>query len=99
MSEGTEPLSIVLQGERFGRFQGATVGNILSGSHHTEAELEAARADLANNLERLIRNGDILWTEPGETPENLFKSTGRPYFGMVKWQDGKMLIERVPIFS
>jgi len=38
-------------------------------------------------------------TEPNQvvTPRDLFKPDGEPYIGVVRWQDGKMKLERVPI--
>jgi hypothetical protein len=98
---GTERISIILEGEQFGRFQGARVENILSGSEHTPAELEAAQKQLESRMAQLIRNDDILYVEPGHTPDvsELFKSVMRPYFAMVTWKDGQMHIERVPIMT
>ena len=98
---GTQVISTVLEGEQFGRFQGARVETTLSGSEHTPEELQAAQKELAGNLARLIRNGDVLYVEPDHTPETseLFKANGRPYIAMIKWTDGRMHIQRVPILS
>lgn len=54
-----------------------------------------------DDIKRLIDAGRILMTNPGQRVEtkDLFDAQGRPYVGVVTWENGQMNIERVPIIS
>ncbi len=55
-----------------------------------------ADADIRHTIEKHIKSGDILYTEPNQTVEDkdLFKATGEPYAGVLRWKDGQAVIER-----
>jgi len=97
---GKRELQHLLSGSQFGPLQGAEVHTVLSGeSSHGLLDDEEQRTRLEQDIARLWSNGDILMTEPNQvvTPRDLFKPDGEPYIGVVRWQDGKMKLERVPI--
>lgn len=83
-----EKRTVTLDGPEFGRFQGATVEQ-LGGSN------DRMKAGLA----RLIKAGDIKYTEPNQalTRQDLFKPDGTPYAGVARWTDGQLKLERVTI--
>jgi hypothetical protein len=100
LPEGHHQLQHTLQGPQFGPLQGAEVSTVVSGwEGRSLLESDQERLRLDHDIARLWRNGDILMTEPNQvvSPQQLFKPDGEPYIGVVRWQDGKMRLERVPI--
>ncbi|MBT9587974.1 hypothetical protein IV102_31855 [bacterium] len=79
----------------FGVFAGARVETDVSDRFPQAAE------DLKDRLAVLVAAGEIKYTEPGQklTQQDLIKSNGAPYTGVVRWFDGEMTIERVKILS
>ena len=92
-SVGTRPMTITL-GDDCGMFAGAEV----TGTVRDCIGLDDTNpgAELAQDLKLLIQNGCILYTEPNQKVEtkDLFDKNGNPYIGVVRWTDGKMVIER-----
>ena len=92
-------VTTTLDGPEFGRFQGAEVSQPSSGALGltSAAEESALRQDLQN----LIRDGRVLYTEPGQavSRQDLLDGDGNPYIGVVRWLDGKMTIERVDLLA
>lgn len=87
-------MTITLDGAEFGKFAGAEVTGTVPGGFNA---MEGSPADgLAQDMKQLIQNGCILYTEPNQTVEkkDLFDKNGHPYIGVVRWTDGKMVIER-----
>lgn len=101
LPQGSRRLEVTLDGPDFGPFSGAKVVSQESGQNLALTEDQAAAAELQARLKQLIKNGDILYTEPNSIPgqAQLFKPNGQPYAGVVRWQDGQMSIERVLIAS
>jgi hypothetical protein len=98
---GTRQISTTLEGDRFGQFAGARVETTLNGEAGLQSEDNREAAQLQNDLARLISAGEIKMTEPNQVVQqkDLFKADGKPYTGVVRWIDGQMAIERVPIVS
>ncbi|MFN8610114.1 MAG: hypothetical protein U0931_21405 [Vulcanimicrobiota bacterium] len=96
---GSRRLEVTLDGPEFGRFSGARVVSNESADSLGLTADRAAAQELKDRLKQLIKNGDILYTEPNSNPatSGLFKSDGHPYAGVVRWVDGQMSIERVLI--
>ncbi|MFN8613592.1 MAG: hypothetical protein U0931_39005 [Vulcanimicrobiota bacterium] len=93
---GSHSVSVTLDGDRFGQFQGMEVRHTVSGEPARGlTENQKEKDQLSNNLARLIASGDILMTMPGQDPSklNLFKADGEPYKGVVRWSEGKPVIE------
>ena len=93
---GSHPVSVTLEGDRFGQFQGMEVSHTVSGEAGrslTDNQNEQER--LSNNMARLIANGEILMTMPNQDPSklSLIKADGEPYRGVVRWTEGKPVIE------
>ncbi|MBT9585771.1 hypothetical protein IV102_20690, partial [bacterium] len=100
LPEGRRQLDHTLVGSQFGPLQGAEVSTVVSGAAgRSLLESDHERLRLEQDIARLWRNGDILMTEPNQVvpPHRLFKPDGEPYIGVVRWQDGRMRLERVPI--
>ncbi|MBX3170245.1 MAG: hypothetical protein KF760_22760 [Candidatus Eremiobacteraeota bacterium] len=83
-------VTVTLEGEQFGPFAGMEVSHKVSGDRGSVLENR-----LAQNLARLIANGEILLTLPNQDPSrlNLIKADGEPYRGVVRWTGGKPVIE------
>ena len=96
--EGTQNIRVSLRGPEFGMFDGAVVESPVDqdGALTKGAEVGARVQD---SLKKLIAAGRIKYTEPNQaiTHKDLFDNQGRPYAGVVRWQDGHMVIERVKI--
>ena len=91
-------LTITLNGSEYGKFAGAEVtGKASSGI----GVMSNPGDKLAKDMKRLIKNGSILYTEPNQVVEkkDLFDKNGNPYIGVVRWTDGKMVIERNKMIS
>lgn len=92
-------ITTTLEGPEFGMFSGAEV----SGKADVgEFEMEDSKGvELQQNLKRLIQDGRILYTEPNQKVEHkdLFDKNGQPYAGVVRWTEGKMVIEHTTIIS
>jgi hypothetical protein len=99
-AEGTKNIRVALNGNDYGMFNGAVVESPVDqdGSLTKSAEVGAR---VQASLKKLIAAGRIKYTEPNQpvTKKDLFDSQGRPYAGVVRWQDGRMTIERVKIAS
>jgi len=97
--QGTRTVATTLEGPQFGKFQGARVETLVSGATASLDGDGEAEAKLQDDLARLIKNGEIKWTEPNQvvTTKDLFDDHGHPYTGVVRWTDGQMSIERVKI--
>lgn len=84
-----------------GPLEGVQVTTVLSGHgpDHGLKQSELERERLEGHIERAWRRGDILMTEPNQavTRADLFKPDGEPYQGVVRWVEGQMVLERVPI--
>lgn len=91
-------MTITLDGPEYGKFAGAEV----SGKASSGIGMMSNPGDkLAKDMKRLIQNGSILYTEPNQVVEkkDLFDKNGNPYIGVVRWTDGKMVIERNKMIS
>ena len=91
-------LTITLNGSEYGKFAGAEV----TGKASSGIGIMSNPGDkLAKDMKRLIKNGSILYTEPNQVVEkkDLFDKNGNPYIGVVRWTDGKMVIERNKMIS
>ncbi len=99
-SENFRMVETTLRGSDFGQFEGAVVKTPVEDGLPLAKDVETGRRTQAD-LKRLIGAGRILMTTPGQKVEtkDLFDSEGRPYVGMVTWDNGRMNIERVPIIS
>lgn len=86
-------VTVTLNGDEFGVFNGAEVSGKTGGEM---SALDNSRSELREDLKRLIDQGAILYTEPNQVVEkkDLFDKNGNPYIGVVRWTDGKMVIER-----
>jgi len=93
-------LGVTLSGDDFGMFSGARVETQVDGSNPLVKDADSQNR-LKGNLKRLIAQGRILYTEPHQKLEtkDYFDQNGQPYTGVVRWVDGQMTIERVPIVS
>lgn len=90
-----------LRGSEFGAFEGATVKTPVDNGFPLGKDTEAARRT-QTDLKRLIANGRIKMTNPGQKIEtkDLFDAQGRAYIGVAKWDDqGQMFIERVDVLT
>ncbi len=89
-----------LRGSGFGQFEGAVVKTPVDEAFPLGKDVETSRRT-QSDLKRLIASGRILMTTPGQKVEtkDLFDSEGRPYVGLVTWDNGRMNIERVPIIA
>lgn len=89
-----------LRGSEFGQFEGAMVKTPLDNGFPLGKDVETARRTQAD-LKGLVANGRIKMTNPGQKVEtkDLFDSEGRPYIGVVTWDNGQMNIERVQVLS
>lgn len=101
MPTGEHQISTTLEGDRFGQFAGARVETTVNGEFALQAEDAKSTENLRDDLARLISAGEIKMTDPNQlvTQKDLFKANGKPYTGVVRWQDGQMTIERVHILS
>lgn len=88
-------IQVKLDGPEFGKFSGAKVVSVKEGPFQDAEEQKKVR----ENIERLIKEGQVLYTEPNQVvrPKDLFKKDGHPYMGVARWMDGEMTIERVKI--
>ncbi len=88
-------LRLTLSGADFGKFQGAEV-KIPVDSKEALGKDVSLRERTEGNLKRYIAEGRILYTEPNQVvkPADRFDKDGKPYIGIVTWEDGKMKIER-----
>ena len=94
----TRSVAVTLSGGDFGMFEGARVESPVDGSNPLAKDAEAGNR-LKSNLKRLIAQGRILYTEPHHkiSPKDYFDKEGRPYLGVVRWEDGQMTIERLKV--
>lgn len=99
-SETTRPHYVTLDGEGFRNFAGARVETAVETGASLFQESETNERVKAN-LKQLIADGRILYTDPGKpvTEKDLFDAKGQPYTGVVRWDNGQMVIERVKILS
>ncbi|GMU54565.1 MAG: hypothetical protein AMXMBFR33_37110 [Candidatus Xenobia bacterium] len=88
-------LRLTLSGNDFGMFQGAEL-KIPVDSRESLGKDVSLRQRTENNLKRYIAEGRIRYNEPNYVmkPADRFDKDGRPYIGIVTWEDGKMKIER-----
>lgn len=88
-------LRLTLSGSDFGKFQGAEVA-IPVDRQEALVKDSSLRTRTENHLKRYIAEGRIRYTEPNEVlkPADRFDKDGRPYIGIVTWEDGKMKLER-----
>ncbi len=93
-------VGITLTGDDFGMFSGARVETQVDGSFPLVKDADSQNR-LKANMKRLIAQGRILYTEPHQrlSTSDYFDCEGVPYTGVVRWVDGQMTIERVPIVS
>ncbi|GMU51141.1 MAG: hypothetical protein AMXMBFR33_02870 [Candidatus Xenobia bacterium] len=98
--ESTRPQRVLLQGPEFRQFDGAVVDNLVDKSASMFQEAESADR-VKDSLKHLIAAGRILYTDPGKpvSEKDLFDPHGQPYTGVVRWENGQMVIERVKILS
>ncbi|MEW6280934.1 MAG: hypothetical protein AB1758_20130 [Candidatus Eremiobacterota bacterium] len=98
--EAVRKVQVSLDGPRFGRFSGALVETGVDSGQALFSDAESSQR-VQQNLERLIAQGRILYTDPGKpvSQQDLIDPQGRPYIGVVRWEDGQMQIERVKILS
>lgn len=89
-------IKVKIDGPEFGKFSGATLE---SASASPLAQDMQEKTRVQDNVQRLISQGRILYTEPHQAvkTKDLFDATGRPYVGVVRWENGQMTIERVKI--
>lgn len=97
-AEGTQNIRVALHGADYGMFDGAIVENPVEKDGALTKSGETG-ARVQDSLKKLIAEGRIKYTEPNQvvTHKDLFDNQGRPYAGVVRWQDGHMVIERVLI--
>lgn len=96
-AKNTRLMTVSLDGGDFGMFAGAKVKTHVDADKMSISETSSQEAkDLKANMQRLIKSGRVLYTEPNQKIEkkDLFDSQGRPYIGVVRWVDGEMTIER-----
>lgn len=88
-------MRLTLNGNDFGMFQGAEIAVPVDSKEALGKDV-ALRERTENNLKRYIAEGRIRYNEPNYTmkPADRFDKDGRPYVGIVTWEDGKMKIER-----
>lgn len=95
------PISVTLRGHGFAMFEGAVAqASWVPGAD--PGDPSTARAQVIEDLRRLVANGRIRYNEPGyrmQPPRDYFDSRGRPYLGYVDWRDGQMHVERLMIAS
>ncbi len=91
---------VTLVGDEFGVFSGAKVKTPVDASNPLVKDVETQNR-LKSDMKRLIAQGRILYTRPGQElePDDYFDQSGRPYAGVVRWVDGQMWIEKVLIVS
>ncbi len=82
-----------------GPLAGVTVTTLLSGSTRLMRDTQSEQVRLQRDVERQFRLGRILMTEPNQVvrPQDLFDAHGHPFFGVVRWVDGQMQLERIPV--
>lgn len=99
-SESTRPHFVSLDGPEFRQFSGAKVETRVETGASLLQENESSDR-VRNNLKNLIAEGKILYTDPGKPvrEKDLFDAKGQPYTGVVRWDNGEMVIERVKILS
>lgn len=97
-AEGTQNIRVSLRGPDYGMFDGAIVENPVD-QDGALAKSGETGARVQDSLKKLIAAGRIKYTEPNQvvTHKDLFDNQGRPYAGVVRWHDGRMVIERVLI--
>ncbi len=95
---GVETVTTTLDGADFGKFQGAEVSMPLDAGR-LGLTAGASEAALKRDVGKLIEAGRILYTEPGQVvkPDDLVDADGAPYAGVVRWDSGKMTLERVAL--
>ena len=93
--ETYRPMTVSLDGSRFGPFQGALVESEVAG-HAGFAEDQVAAQELKDHLASLIEAGEINYLRPDQQASmaNLIKPDGHPYMGFTTYRDGQMIIER-----
>ncbi|MHB2016310.1 MAG: hypothetical protein ACYCW6_05115, partial [Candidatus Xenobia bacterium] len=98
VSETTRPVEVHLSGPQFGAFNGAVVETPVDAADALEKDAEVTLRVRAN-LQRLIDAGRIKMTTPDQKlkASDYFDKDGQPYAGIVRWEDGRMRIERVKI--
>ncbi len=99
-SENFRMVQTTLRGSGFGQFEGAVVKTPVDEAFPLGKDVETEKRT-RDDIKRLIDAGRILMTNPGQRVEtkDLFDAQGRPYVGVVTWENGQMNIERVPIIS
>lgn len=95
----TRMMSVTLDGDGFGMFSGARVETPVDAGKMTVLDNDSSK--LKSDMQRLIKAGRILYTEPNQHLEtkDLFDKDGMPYMGVVRWIDGEMVIERNQIIN
>ena len=99
-ARGSYEVHHVLDHPALGPLQGARISTLLSGQPELGLlDDDRERNRLQRDIVRLWERGDILMTEPNQVvrPEHLFRPDGEAYLGVVRWVDGSMRLERVPI--
>lgn len=100
VSENFRMVQTTLRGDGFGQFEGAVVKTPVDEAFPLGKDVETEKRT-REDIKRLIDAGRILMTDPGQRVEtkDLFDAQGRPYVGVVTWENGRMNIERVPIIA
>lgn len=91
----TRTLTLKLSGKQYGMFDGAKVETVIDKDGGLMKDAEAA-SRTRENVERLIKAGQIRYNDPGYPmkPADYFNPHGQPYIGVVRWDNGEMVIER-----
>lgn len=84
----------------YGQFQGALVRTTVE-SDGSRAANTTITHRVRENLAGLIAAGRIRYTDPGQKVRDAdrFDAKGQPYIGIVRWEDGQMIIERNPVLA
>ncbi|MHB2019012.1 MAG: gluzincin family metallopeptidase [Candidatus Xenobia bacterium] len=98
LSDVTRTINVPLSGPQYGIFSGAKVQTLVDSDGSLEKDAEVTLRTQAS-VKKLIDAGRIKYTAPGQkiTNQDLFDKNGQPYFGVVRWNNGQMTIERVKI--
>ncbi|HEY4000044.1 MAG TPA: hypothetical protein VGO93_14310 [Candidatus Xenobia bacterium] len=91
-------VEVKLDGPQFGKFSGASVEEPVDADGSLSKD-DDVKQQVQSNVARLIADNRIKWTEPGQQLKqaDYFDNKGRPYLGVVTWQDGKMAIQHTDI--
>lgn len=99
IASGSKNVTVTLEGSEYGMFSGAEVSAKVSDNGMSMVDTSAD--DLRKDMQRLIKSGCILYTEPNQTVErkDMFDKNGNPYMGIARWTDGKLVIERTKMIG